>query len=484
MHPRTVATILTVGSDELELPSAFSVIRLTLLTAHVDFMGGRTMHRTWLACLPVLFAVFILLTPFRVNAQAASFSISEIRSLVEAATLRTSVRQKVLIDPRIVDQLTASAILYAENFCGIATENCAGKLRDTDSLVMHIDAFIAEASRLDVYATRSLGDRLADGRLALAGWPSNVQVDYGRVDIPHELQEHVYAVRLSSGSTPLGQGGTAILLLPGILDIVAQKGGDVRSFRATVQARGVTSLRALGIATTETSPSALRPQPALFCNVTGPSYGGVFSLFNGGRNTILESPEDRRANEAPHLNQPGISIDIRNESAIRCDSVCQRAFSVLFAETVAAWRSGCGRCNANALAVLSAYDITWIDWRIGRRLRAISSGSATSLDLAIPQVGESEIVIASPLGGTSSGIHHYVNASDDPSIRSAICKLNQNEATWVAAAQSRLCGKPLTVPEALRPVVVLRQSGTECGEKAIACALPGTKVEVNFRDYR
>jgi hypothetical protein len=440
--------------------------------------------RFWLTYVLVFAVVHIAFAPQRTQAQGASLSTTDVRSLVEAATSQVSSRRRLLIDPRIVDQMTASANLYAQNLCEAQGEDCGKTLRDTNALGQHVDAYLAEVSNLGVRTARSLGDRLSRGRLAMAGWPANVPIDYGWVDVPYELQKHDYFVRLGSDLVALGNGGQAILALPGAFEVTAQKGGDSRAIRLKVESRRSIALTTTEQAKAATGPAALRPSPNVFCSVSAPPYRGPFSLFNSGRATISESIESRRANEAPHVHQFGLSIDIRNESSIKCDIVCRQAISTLFAEAVAAWRSGCSRCDTNAMSVLSAYGTTWIDWRIGRRLREIAGGSVVPLDLAKPQPGEAETVTASPMGGTSAGIHHYMNASADPAIKEALCRLPSGAAPWVPAARSQLCGAGMATPEILRPVIVLKNAETECGNSAVACALPYQKVEINFREYR
>lgn len=404
--------------------------------------------------------------------QAYRLDLAVLREEIAASVREVASARRLLVDPRIVEQVVQSAGIYASNFCETPVENCSTRLVRGPILRSAVSTHIDRLTKLPNKKVQVFGDLLAEGKLALAGWPSQQFVEVGLLTIPPDLQDTVLNLRFATELSRLGVG-VSLLALPGPLTIETASG---KRWTVDVPVRQSVAL----VANRAGLARPLQPQPSALCDHVGLDipYRGAFALFNQGRTTFAEEPALRAVNEAPYLKQFAVDIQVESEAGVSCDRDCQYSLSALFADALATWRFGCARCDHNALVLLRSNSIMWIDWRLARRLRLVAGGGNTSLDLANAEVDE----------GAVARVHPYADLSSDATVLLQLCALQSNAAPWVRSAQALACNASTGAGGAsalvLKPTVALRSLKTACGSLAVACGLPNAGVEVNVGAYR
>lgn len=413
-----------------------------------------------------------------------TISPTEVRRAIANAVQKGGKRLGILIDPRITEQIYANVMIYVTNFCP-PIKNCIPLFTGDSNLDFMVHKFLADMAELPTGEIMSPAARLAHGDLSSVGWPSQIGVDAGLIEIPPEFRTSPIALRYATKSVALGVGATAILMAPGTANLSIEVAGKSETFSVIVERLRTMRLPPVATSSIEVPSGVLQSGSDAYCwDAKQPPYTGPFALFNYGRASIAESDVSRKNYEAPFVRQSVLSIAVEQDSGIQCGSDCKVALASLFAESVAVWRSGCLRCDPNALVMITTMGSVWLDWRLVRRLNRLAEVATTSLSLEQVETGEREITPSAPIGG-KQGISYYVNITDDRIIRQLVCQLNDGVAPWLADVKSYLCpnaSKPQT--NLLTPKILLKEAATSCEEKAIACGLPFERVEISFSTYR
>jgi hypothetical protein len=327
-------------------------------------------------------AKILLWSVFGVLAQASPgqaplpVDMRELRQVLDNAIAEVGAAERLLVDPRIVEQMAQSLGIYTTNFCS-PKHDCRKTLIESPTMRRAVAAHVRALRALPSAPIQVFGDRLAEGNFPRAGWPSEQTVEVGLLELPATLHRAPLHMRFATGLAKLGTG-KALLALPGPITLEANVDGKDSRWTAVVLDRKVATLN-LG-ADVSTVARPLQPLPTAFCRpveftASGLPASSPLAHFNQGRATLREDPKVRAANEAPYLTQHGVDIRVAIEPGITCDRDCEYSLSSLFADAVATWRVGCGRCSPNALVVMRSNSILWIDWRIARRLRLAAQGA-------------------------------------------------------------------------------------------------------------
>ena len=456
----------------------------------MDIKGTSIFQFIFLSRIVANVALAILLSLFLENGHAqetqSMVNPNEVRHAIVRAVAKSTKSRALLIDPRITDQIYANTMLYVGNFCPNPKENCAARFGGDSDLDSLVDQHLGDISDLPSKPIKSLAERLAPGEFHKTGWEPNISVNAGRVEIPLSLQGNPIALGYATELVPIGMGGTAILMAPGSAELIFTVAGKPQSYQVIVERLHTITLQNV-VSSQDVRPGGvLQPVPSAYCWITEqPPYTGPFALFNSGRMTIAESAESKRSNEAPFTRQTVLPIQVTIEKGVECSEGCKISLASLFAEAIATWRSGCLRCDPNAMTMIATMGTTWLDSRIVQRLNNLSTKPTTSLDLHRVEEREKEITPVSPLGGGGPGIQTYLDISSDVPTKQRICQLDNDAAPWVVSVKGYLCQRKRSdQKESLRPVVVLKKGKTSCGELAIACGLPLERVEISLSKYR
>lgn len=458
-----LTSAITCGSPRLDRSCKLKVLTL-ILSQLLTFAMTRLIQ--------LLIAACILGATLSFAQDNGPTNPKQLRESIATAATEAANKRGLLLDPKIVDQMFASAII-----CEV---ECLRAAADKAFLYRIADAYIANLQQLLSGEFPSFGDRLSGGRLALYGWPPNTRADVGIARIPDPLSQARFFIRNATELIPLGQGARSILLMIGPVELLSEIDGLKQRYSVNVPRLGTVALSSQTAGST--AGGVLDAGQSIFCNSPGKpiTYTGPLALFNDGRAKMETKPSDL----APYVNQVVLGISVVKDADVKCDQRCTNAIASLFAQAIATWRNGCNRCDPHAMAVVQVQGTTWLDWRLARRVRLFESQPFIPLDLKKPLEGEAEAAPPSPMGGQGRGINHYINISDDIKLKQAICRL-QDSASWVAPVQRSMCGSQSdNLGRILRPYVELRNRATTCGEIAVACGLPNDRVEINLKRYR
>jgi hypothetical protein len=426
----------------------------------------------------------------------------ELRTIVRAAAIEAAKERGILADPRVLEEVTASVVIFAGNFCyppdsAEGKERCQKTVNDPRVMAVTLGEFLREAVESRPSSIESVGSRLAR-RLGMeftdTGWPKHVSNAMGVVEIPTTAQGASIALRTSAGSVELGVAGRVVVVAPGRVEMIAKlRSGSESS--AVLQVAPRTRVTALFQTTAGTSENLVggRVEPSLdlFCYESTPGLpSGPYAAFNWGRVRFGEPEPTREANQAPFTKQIAVDIDVVDQTGGRCDDGCRAGLGAAFAEAIAVWRSGCERCSPNALSVVRLGATVWVDGRIANRLRqqAVNPSSSISMDLRRREAGEVQTLVPAPaIFAPQTSIVGFKEISRDETARKALCELRTESAPWVGAAQALLCrGGGQLERGAMRPVVTLKPGATSCGPSSafLACGLPGGGIELTVDDVR
>jgi hypothetical protein len=423
----------------------------------------------------VLSGVFFLLFHTSGSQTFISTDPQELRRVLDKTVAEVAGAEAVVVDPRLLEQMSQSLGIYAFNFCSSPTQDCGTTLSGGPTMRKAVADHLRVLRELPNSPIQVFGDRLANGEFPMAGWPTHQTVEVGLLKLPPALHGVPLHMRFATGLMRLG-AGKVLLALPGPLTLEANVGGKYARWTAVVPNRQTATLNLEGDLSNAARP--LQPLPTAFCRQSDAvPVRGPFEVFNHGRATFTEDPRVRAANQAPFLTQHGVDISVATEPGIACDSDCEYSLSSLFADAVATWRVGCARCEANALVVLRSNTTVWIDWRIARRLRLAAEGAAVKLDLSEIDIDEQ----------TTNGVQTFADLSADTTALTRLCRIRPEDAPWVATAQQLACQRtnvPTASAHTIRPVVTLTQGDTSCGKLAIACGLPRAGIEISLSVYR
>lgn len=416
----------------------------------------------------------------------------EIRAQVAVAARAAAANLSITLDPRVIDEMTASAQIFVGNFCyppdsADGIETCRKTFGTASTMIRTAQAFLADA-RSNQAEIQSFGARLAvigGSAFAAAGWSDTTPNRFGIVDMPADLAGSAISVRTATGEVSLGKVQRQMLASPGRVSLIIKAAdGGLRTFTVDV----VASHRiALGPATSSSAAVELgdvAPSMNMFCFSNRPNrFEGPTAYFNWGRGTFVEDEQTRLAHQAPFTRYRALDILIDDQTGA-CKAPCTRALGANFAQAIAAWKGGCARCGRNALVIIRLGGTVWLDRRAADRLRTLSRGVSTPLDLASLQPGELEATQLSPNMGEPTSVISYSDVTQDAAVKAVLCRQSAGAAPWVSNAQAFLCPGSAKAPPVLRPVVRLTPGRTQCGPASsfLACGLPESGIEITLQD--
>jgi len=436
----------------------------------------------------------MILTAAELYAQGnAPTTADQVRPLVEKALQQVAESDHVLVDPRISAKIVDNVAIFASNFCfppdsDQGRSNCDRTVNDPQVLTGAVDSFLTEIVSSRPSQLESVGSRLAHALnkdFRDIGWPSQVENSAGVVDLPQSWQSAEISYSEPSGNISLGSSGRVLLLNPGTIELIAHSDPttDMTQQLAISPRQRISFTQTVLANTSAIGP--IEPDVADFCPITPSSRitgaPGVDPLqrFNWGRATFAESADVRNANDAPFTTQPFLDIRVVNDTDQQCGSDCLLGLGAAFAEAIAVWREGCGRCDANALSVLRLTPTVWVDARIASRLRNRVTGeqATTNLNLGARTVDELQ----------SAPRVEYEQLSGNDELLNTLCSIDSQAAPWVSAAQNFVCDASKPLPQAeMHPVLTLKSGDTQCGlsKDFIACGLPNQGIELTLNDVR
>jgi hypothetical protein len=426
-------------------------------------------------------------------------SVQRLHELLQQAVEEAGRREQILVDPRILEEMTASAVMFVGNMCNppdapSGIEACDRTVNQRSVLNEIVISYFQEIYIERPAQVMSLAARLAaviELTMDRAGWPSHVTNNAAVVELPEALRGSRVSMRTAFGLVPLGVAGRIILMAPGQAELVVMRAGESPTFfRLSLAPRSVTPLSARRAAVASVEFSGRVDVPTtLFCHDRGrpQRFEGAAAIFNWGRDRFGEPEETRLAHLASFVQQAGIDIRIVDETGRSCGADCQAGLGAAFAQAISAWRAGCERCSDDAFSVIRVGSTVWIDERLAMRLRHRAAGAQVPLDLAIGVVDERErfVPAPSPLVPTKV-IVSYEIASDDAQVQGSVCSLPGNAAPWVRSAQALMCPGSPWAPSGLRPTVRVIEGPTSCGSASrfIACGRAGGDIEITITGYQ
>lgn len=419
-------------------------------------------------------SVFILALALCAVARAKLPSADEIRTTVLALSADAATQRNILLEPRFSQALVSGVFAYAGNFCTDADAKCVATLNGGQRLRLAIESYIDDVRRWPGKPIQALGDRLADGRFPAAGIPTHETVAIEVVPLPLALRGASLSIHFAGDEVQLGKWRPTLLVGSGVVRLDADLRGKRSKWQIVATGRSPASVQRLEANTA--GPFPINPLPSAYCtDVRPPEYRGPFAGFNVGRAKFGESAEVRAKNEAPLIRSYAVDIAIGADSALNCNADCQAALSMLFADAIVTWKSGCERCERDTLIALRTPSKHWLDWRVTNRLKLRSAGKAPSLDLSQHLENES-----------GAGSSPFVDLESEPEVKTQLCNESAATARWIASAQELICqpsdGK--NGQRILRARLTLLTGTTQCGPAAIACGLPDAGIEISFANYR
>lgn len=409
-----------------------------------------------------------------------------VRRQVSEAVEYYTTKRKGGVDPRLTNQLANNVMIFTGNFClQPASTECTDNFRDSSAFSGIVTDYLDALAEHLPTETQSLADRLAEGNLGKAGWPSTIGLEIGMLEVPDRYRNTRSYLRTATGLLPLGSDATFVLMTEGRATIEFETSEGRRPFTVTIAPGGRHVLDDAESDGDGDDSGDLLPPDEAFCYSDAPLADLVQPLwmFNWGRETFAEAPAVREKNLAPFTRQPVVAITAEIAPTFRCDDDCQADFGALFAQAIAVWRSGCTRCDANALALVRFGKSVWLDWRLSRRLGETRAGKTIDLDLATVEPVEVQRLRISPAWFGQSQVVPYTELSRDDPARRQICALSNDTAGWVKSARDHLCDAGIGFPGELRPRILFNDEVTSCGPMALACGLTYGNVEINGAEY-
>lgn len=422
--------------------------------------------------------------PTMVDAQDHPPSIESVTRRISEAVERISKQKNLGIDPRLVDELRNNVLLFTENFCREPPSvECSQRYFDDAKFDQIVDEYLSELFPALPRKIVSIADRFANGSLWQAGWPSEVELEVGAVVLDGFAPSTKSFVKTATGALPISSHATRLILPAGTSTLIVEFGGVLRYADVILEPGATTYLELDGLKEVSDNLGLLYPREDAFCYTDPPRlFEGPLAVFNWGRATFAETPTEKQQYLATFARQPVVEIQAFATGSLECSADCLRDLASLFAQAITVWRSGCLRCDANALVLVSIGPNKWLDARLARRLRASRPNESQALDLAVSYPAE-QMVRRSPLWFGTALVVPYVEITNDVSLIGQICKLSPHLATWIGPVQKSICQVD-DMPEALRPAIIFSDNGTDCGKIAIACGLRDANVQLNGSFYQ
>ena len=459
------------------------------VNTHMLF-GGSSAHQLWRWLTHIVVAVAAVGLPLPSDAQRTA--PPNVREAVHRAVAAVAASLRMGLDPSAIEEMTASAGIFAGNFCTgqndqAANARCEASLFRDPVLRRHVRDYLADAAGGPA-EIKSLGARLAEeigGSFAQIGWPSHVANQLGVVELPSELVPAEVSLATATGSVRIATSAERLLLSGGAHRLtVTPASGTAVMATVSVMPRRRVALNSSATPAAARTAGRLDPPAELFCyDRGGLKMDGPLAAFNWGRARLADTDTSYAAPISRTL-----AIDVRVEDRTgQCGSECKVALGVAFAQAISVWRTGCTVCDANVLAVLGVGDLIWIDTRIASRLRLIHSGTRVPLDLSQRRPEEFSRTVAAPsLSVPQTSIIGYEQVTADPFLRSTICKLTDAQANWVPSARHMACQSSGGGGAVSRPTLRILSGGTQCGsgQDFLACGVPNAGIEIAAGDTR
>jgi hypothetical protein len=472
---------MTVTSFVFSLVSRFSMIGFRVLA------GG-------------FLVISVVLSP----AGAQPTDPESVRNLIVESVARVTTEMQVLVDPRQISAMTQDAIIFTANFCypsgdQTAIERCAQTIENPDVFDRIVETHLIDRlsgspiiDSIAVHLARKLGYDLS-----VIGWPDEITNESAVVHIPDSERPYVFAIETSDGPLTLGSGADAILVSSGLINLtLSGQSGDRYSYHLDLTPRQRIDLPPRDLALEQVAAQdsvVVRIEPGLgnFCgnpiDEVATVRAGPLAAFNSGRSRIVETEAARRANITQVARSPLVDIAVNGFGEVVCSGIdCLNAVGTIFVEAIATWRSGCSRCDANAMSVIRVGDRVWLDWRIVNRLGLLSQGqlSHQDLNLSVPRETR-ELLLSGPpqFGGTY--IVGYDEVPTGAALVDEVCNLPSNAAPWIAGAKEALCGERATISaESFQAGLTFLEGDTSCGNSRsyFACGIPGGGIEATLDD--
>lgn len=411
---------------------------------------------------------------------------------IDGSLSRIANRNGIIVHPDIRSFLMAQANIFVSNFCYPADSaegravcrQAIGTPEALDRILLAHLIRLRDERPGKIESFSSLLARSIGRDIAATGFSGNIDNNIAVVNLTTNTPLSALWVGMPAGDTPLGSIGSAMLVPPGEITIVAE-------FDSGGRARGIATTTARSSATIALNPAINVPPPTSlalaktdrFCSrVIAPPYPGMAAPFNtsiSGRATFNESRSEKEKNLAPVVTQSVISIDLLDPDGL-CDTKCRRGLASAFSEAISAWRQGCARCDKNSLTIIRVGDSLQLDAQLLSRMEAFLQGRVVANDLDL----NNRFNI---LGGMSSDASAVVVSTSnipysslEPQLRSKICKLPAGAAPWVDPAQQMFCDGNFDIG-VLRPTLTVLAGETSCGgSDYVACGHPDGGIEISF----
>lgn len=406
---------------------------------------------------------------------------------INKAITNVSNKGKIIVDPKVTNEIISDAEIFSENFCMKDPAPCDRVFSD-EVLLSILSDFFQDLKGLPENI-ETVASRLArhEGiNMADSGWPDSRVNQISVITLPDNLANSDISLITATSTIHLGQTGKLFFVEPGKQQLTV-KLGDGRVINGVVTA----AARSNGVwAVTSQRKTLLGdnidPDLSLYCKVDPaqerhvPPKDEPLGLFNIGRSTIVENDLIRLSNVIPAARQPGLDIKITDQTK-SCTQECLNDIAAAFIQGISVWRSGCSRCTGNSLVVLRFENSVWIDSRAARRLRDTSDKlPSVDYDLSHIQPNEIQSYMHAP-GYWQSGsfIIGYERLDTNDSLKQTLCQISDKQFPgWIPLAQYYTCNKATHPPMQLSPELEITKGWTDCGEEAIACAIPGGKIQI------
>ncbi|QKH42332.1 hypothetical protein [Achromobacter denitrificans] len=408
--------------------------------------------------------------------------------------IRDAANNKSLgVDPVVGQEIVADSVGFVANFCGEyapkgAQDPCTAVFFNEDELRSIVAAFLADALRRPA-KIETISSRMAHRAgltMADVGIAEKRENYIGIVQVPERFRRTDISLRTAYGLERIGSAADFLLLSPGNHDLVATAGdGSVVSVRVEMPMLGTGRWKEMNEADATTGRIDVPLES--FCSPSGEiKLIGALAMFNAGRAKISESREEAGTHTMPVALQTGIDISVLDETGL-CDNVCMKGIGVAFAKAIAIWRSGCERCRGSALSVVRVGSSVWLDRKATNRIRRILQDRNIRVDFdlgkSLPDETLTYINAPSPLVPRSA-IVGFSQVDGDNEVINVLCGLGSSTGSdWVNSARGFLCDGSPQSKMVLLPTLEIKKTPTDCGEMAIACAVPGGKVQITIRDY-
>lgn len=406
----------------------------------------------------------------------------DIQGAVSEAVDSASIKHNLGVDPEVKSEISADAENFAGNYCVNDEHLCDETIFSNVVLERVVGEYLTDSLKRPT-TIETIASRLATSvgeSMAGAGWPTKRE-NFLSVLTPPKNTERVI-LNTSTSKVEFPSTADHILFNSGMKRITVVTENGTSNHSVDIQPLSEYLLK-----TSETTHKNIvgRIDASLddYCPSEGqPQIKPALQQFNWGHARFADDSTSYLADTAT---QTGISITISDETN-GCDTDCITALSVAFAKAISIWRSGCARCQPDALSVLQIGEGVWLDRRAAERLRTFEKTKSThmTMDLSQPLNGEQGKYFTAPsLISTNSRIVGYEQIDQELKSVQSLCQLNSKQ-DWVITAQGFLCEEVEEPIMKLTPKLLIKSGPTTCGNEAAACAIPGGLVEITTSNYK